>query len=61
MPNLTPVAYRADYEIYPAKACIRETAEDCRTCLNRRIASIGRKVGRGKGSRVNNSSLTKRF
>ena len=61
MPNLTPVAYRADYEIYPAKACIRETAEDCRTCLNRRIASIGRQVGKGKGSRVNNSSLTKRF
>ena len=31
MPNLTPVAYRADYEIYPAKACIRETAEECQS------------------------------
>ena len=51
MPNVTPVAYRADYEIYPAKACIRETAADCRTCLNRRIVSIGRKVGSGKGGR----------
>ena len=52
MPNLTPVAYRADYEIYPAKACIRETAADCRACLNRRIVSLGRTVGRGKGGRV---------
>lgn len=52
MPSLTPVSYRVDYEIYPAKACIRETASDCRTCLNRRIVSLGRRVGRGKGSRV---------
>ena len=29
MPNLTPTKYRALYEIYPAKACIRETAEAC--------------------------------
>ena len=52
MPNLTPIAYRADYEIYPAKACIRETGADCRMCLNRRIISIGRTIGRGKGGRV---------
>jgi biotin synthase len=51
MPNLTPVAYRADYEIYPAKACIRETAADCRACLSRRIISLGRSIGRGKGGR----------
>ena len=51
MPNLTPVAYRADYEIYPAKACIRETAIDCQMCLQRRILSLGRKIGQGKGGR----------
>jgi biotin synthase len=51
MPNLTPVAYRADYEIYPAKACIRETSVDCRTCLNQRIISLGRRIGTGKGGR----------
>ncbi len=51
MPNLTPVAYRADYEIYPAKACIRETAEECRSCLSRRIVALGRKIGTGKGGR----------
>jgi len=51
MPNLTPVTYRADYEIYPAKVCIDETAADGRQCLTGRILSIGRTVGRGKGGR----------
>ena len=27
MPNLTPVKYRRLYEIYPAKACIDESAD----------------------------------
>jgi biotin synthase len=53
MPNLTPVLYRADYEIYPAKACIRETADQCYFCLKRRIESIGRYIGVGPGSRPN--------
>jgi biotin synthase len=51
MPNLTPEAYRADYEIYPAKACIRETAEACRSRLGHRIVALGRKIGTGKGGR----------
>jgi len=49
MPNLTPPAYRALYEIYPAKACIRETADACHACMRGRIASLGRTVGRGRG------------
>ena len=53
MPNLTPGKYRAMYEIYPAKACIYETPSDCDKCLKRRIESIGRSVGVGRGdSRV---------
>jgi len=51
MPNLTPVRYRALYEIYPSKACIQETAEECSGCLRRRIASMGRTVGTGPGGR----------
>jgi len=51
MPNLTPVRYRRLYEIYPSKACIDETAKDCRNCLRRRVESIGRTVGKGRGSR----------
>lgn len=49
MPNLTPVRYRQLYEIYPNKACVSETAEDCQDCLRGRIAALGRTVGRGRG------------
>lgn len=51
MPNLTHVKYRALYEIYPAKACIDETSQQCRGCLHGRIRSIGREIGRGQGGR----------
>ncbi len=49
MPNLTPSKYRALYEIYPAKACIFETASHCHSCLQSRIRSIGREIGTGPG------------
>ena len=51
MPNLTPVRYRALYEIYPAKACIQESAGDCHACMKGRIRSIGRTPGSGPGGR----------
>ncbi len=53
MPNLTPVEYRAYYEIYPAKACISETSEQCAGCLKGRVESIGRSVGEGPGRSPN--------
>jgi biotin synthase len=56
MPNLTPPQYRAMYEIYPGKACIQETAPDCHMCLLRRIESIGRKPGKGRGNRTRRAS-----
>ena len=51
MPNLTPVKYRALYEIYPDKACVGDTAAACQACLLRRIASLGRVPGKGPGGR----------
>jgi len=51
MPNLTPVRYRAMYEIYPDKSCIDESAQDCSVCLRAQIRSIGREVGSGPGGR----------
>lgn len=51
MPNLTPTRYRALYEIYPAKACIDETSDQCRACLHARIHAIQRTVGKGQGGR----------
>ena len=53
MPNLTPPQYRIHYEIYPNKACIRETADGCQRCLEARIASIGRSIGGGRGDSPN--------
>lgn len=51
MPNLTPAKYRSLYEIYPDKACVNETAEQCNLCLTGRIVSIGRHNGTGPGNR----------
>lgn len=51
MPNLTPVQYRRLYEIYPAKACIAETGDQCYTYLTARIRRIGRDIGTGPGGR----------
>ena len=51
MPNLTPLEYRALYQIYPAKACIDESATDCNRCLRGQLKSIGRFAGRTSGSR----------
>jgi biotin synthase len=51
MPNVTPFEYRTKYEIYPGKACLNETAEQCQQCLAGRITSIGRTIGTGHGSR----------
>ncbi len=49
MPNLTPPQYRALYEIYPDKACVNETAEQCHSCLAARIHRVGRCIGAGPG------------
>lgn len=51
MPNLTPVKYRRLYQIYPEKACIEESADDCNQCLHGQIHSLGRFAGKGQGGR----------
>jgi len=53
MPNLTPPQYRVYYEIYPNKACIRETGEACNSCLSARIQGLGRAIGSGPGASPN--------
>lgn len=57
MPNLTPPEYRRLYEIYPNKACLKESDDDCRNCVSKRIESIGREVGTGRGDSANYSRL----
>ncbi len=38
MPNITPGAYRDYYKLYNNKPCTDENPEDCRPCLEMRIA-----------------------
>ena len=56
MPNLTPIKYRKLYEIYPAKSCIKEDAQEFHNQIKIRIESIGRTVGKGRGDSVKFSS-----
>ena len=53
MPNMTPPEYRVHYEIYPAKACIRETSDMCNRCITGRIEKLGREIGKGPGASPN--------
>jgi biotin synthase len=45
MPNLTPTKYRDDYLLYENKPCTNEDSDMCRGCLERRIDSIGERIG----------------
>ena len=48
MPNVTPVKYRSDYLLYPGKPCTGEESELCRSCLERRVRSIGEEIAWGE-------------
>jgi biotin synthase len=45
MPNLTPREVRKNYQLYDGKPCIDEARGECRSCLERRVVSMGRRVG----------------
>ena len=51
MPNVTEGDYRRWYALYPGKICVKDTPEDCRSCLEAKISSIGRTIARDKGFR----------
>ncbi len=48
MPNLTPTAYREEYQLYENKPCLDEDAELCRNCLEARINMSGNEIGYGE-------------
>lgn len=50
MPNVNEGEYRKLYELYPNKACINDTPNHCRSCIELKILSIGRTIGTGYGS-----------
>jgi biotin synthase len=44
MPQLTPLDYRSAYQLYEGKPCMDEDKSECRSCLQRRVESVGRTV-----------------
>lgn len=48
MPNITPGFYRNDYALYQNKPCVDEEPEQCKGCLDARIALAEGEIGYGK-------------
>ena len=44
MPQVTPPRVRRMYTLYDGKPCLDESAGQCAECLEKRIASVGRKT-----------------
>jgi biotin synthase len=55
MPNITPVAYRAHYQLYPNKPCVDEDGGACARCVVRRLERLKRPPARGRGDSVKRS------
>lgn len=49
MPNLSPQRVRKKYELYDDKICTGDEAAECRSCLERRIRSIGCEIASERG------------
>lgn len=47
MPNVTPGKNRDDYLLYQNKPCTDDSAEDCKSCLEVRVALSGNTIGYG--------------
>ena len=54
MPNLTPVKYRTQYELYDGKICTGEEAAECRGCLEKRIEAAGYRAVTDRGDVAKN-------
>jgi len=48
MPNITPCLVRGDYKLYEDKPCTDESPEDCKRCVEQRIASVSNDVAYGE-------------
>lgn len=48
MPNITPGKYRDDYLLYQNKPCTDDSADDCKNCLEVRVALASNTIGYGE-------------
>lgn len=44
MPILTPKEHREHYKLYEGKVCVDESAKQCRSCLELRVAAAGKRI-----------------
>lgn len=49
MPNLSPVKYRKQYELYEDKICTGDESAQCRGCLEARAESVGYRIVTARG------------
>lgn len=49
MPNLSPVRVRKQYELYDNKICTGDEAAECRSCLQRRMLTVGHEIVTARG------------
>lgn len=49
MPNLSPVSYRAKYQIYPEKAGSKEDADESHEKIVTLVQEVGRQISTGRG------------
>jgi biotin synthase len=47
MPNITPVKYKKNYDLYEGKPCLDDEPDECSTCLENRIKMAGCEVAYG--------------
>jgi len=52
MPNITPLIYRKEYQLYPGKPLVDVPPEECINSAIMQIKSIGRTVGLGPGDSI---------
>jgi len=50
MPNITPVLYKKNYQLYPGKICLEESGFECLNCLSRRVQALGREISFERGN-----------
>ncbi|WP_288918722.1 [FeFe] hydrogenase H-cluster radical SAM maturase HydE, partial [uncultured Eubacterium sp.] len=49
MPNLSPTEVRRNYELYNDKICMGDESAQCRSCLDMRMRTVGRRVVTNRG------------
>lgn len=49
MPNLTPIRYRLNYQLYPGKPSVDEDGEASARLVRKRLEALGRTIGTGPG------------